>query len=82
MSKQVIMHAITYVGKDGLRVLTHPNQNRYFKRTKKEADEHLKAMLTNNSADTIKSIFGDAPDFKVIPVEMWGEDGDAKRTVF
>ena len=76
------MYGITYIDKDGLRVLTHANQNRHFKRTKKEADEHLKAMLTNNSADTLKSIFGDNPDFKVMPVEMWGEDGDAKRTVF
>lgn len=82
MNKKVIMYGITYLHKSGLRMLTHPNQNRFFKHKKKDADDHLSAMIENNSADTIKSLFGENPEFKVMPIEMWCKDGDAKREVF
>lgn len=78
----ITKYTITFVDKTGLRVLALANHNPNFDNSSKQAENRLKAIKANNSTDTIKSVFGENPQFEVRPVEMWCEDGDAKRTVF
>ena len=79
---KIVKFALTYIDSTGLRMLARPNQTHNFWKTKKEGNQYLKDMLTNNSNDTLTQIFGVKPQFEVRPVEMWCETGDAKRTVF
>ena len=74
-------YAVTFKNKDGLRVLTRQNTANNFHSTKKAGETWLNSMLANSSKDTVKQVFGDKPDFKVIQVECY-ENGDCTRTVF
>lgn len=73
--------AITKVS-DGLRVLAFANQGRHHFDTKAEAEQHLRAVLSpeTNSADTLKSVFGDVTKVRVDPVECY-DHGDAVRSI-
>lgn len=72
---------ITKIDKDGLRVLAVANQGRNHFDTKAEAKAHLKAILSNNSANTLKSVFGDTTKMKVIAAPCY-DHGDCMHTVF
>lgn len=72
---------ITKVDKAGLRVLAVGNQGRNHHDTRKSAEMALKAMLSNNSEDTLKSVFGDLSKMKVLEVECY-DHGDAIGTVY
>lgn len=73
-------YAITKIQRDGLRVLALANQGRNHFDTKPEAEQALQAILQNNSADTLKSVYGDLLKMRVDPVECY-DHGDAKGTV-
>lgn len=72
---------ITKVARDGLRVLAQANQGRHHRDTREEAEQQLAAILSNNSADTLASVYGDVTKMRVIEVECY-DHGDATRTVF
>lgn len=74
-------YAITKIDKDGLRSLATANQGRYFHDTPESAETHLRAILSNNSYDTLKSVFGDVSKMEVRPVDCY-ETGDAKGIYF
>jgi hypothetical protein len=76
-----IMFALTMVNKDGMRTLARANQGRNHFETKELAEEYLKDVWTNNSEDTLKSVFGDVIKMRVDPVECY-HHGDAKRVYF
>ena len=73
--------ALTFVNKDGLRVLAHANNGRHFWTTKQEGFNWLKLMYKNTSLDTIKQVFGDKPKFKINQIVCYSS-GDSTRTVF
>jgi hypothetical protein len=74
---------ITYA-RGRYRYLVGPAQARYTCETREVAEAEMDAMLgpnNPNSADSIKQLFGDAPDFKVMEVECW-DTGDPKRVIW
>ena len=73
--------AVTKIDKSGLRVLAFANQGRNHFDTQEAAEEYLRAVLSNNSKDTLASIYGDSSKMKVLAVECY-DHGDATRTVF
>ena len=75
------MFAITNIKPDGSRGLALANQGRHHFETKEAAEEFLKAILTNNSQDTLKSVYGDISKMRVDPIECYWH-GDAKRVYF
>lgn len=72
---------ITKVTRDGLRVLATTNQGRRHHDTREEAEQQLAAILSNNSADTLASVYGDVRKMRVDEVECY-DHGDSTRTVF
>lgn len=72
--------AITKIDKSGLRTLATANQGRCFRDTRQEAERQLQAMLSNNSIDTLESVFGDLSKMRVDEIECY-ENGDSTRTV-
>lgn len=73
-------YAITKINTYGLRVLAFANQGRNHFDTKAKAEAHLAAVLKNNSADTLRSVYGDTTKMRVDPVECY-DHGDAVGTV-
>jgi hypothetical protein len=71
-----IMYAITHVNKAGMRTLSRPNQGRNHFETRKAAEDLLRAMLKNNSPETMRQVYGADPRFEVRPVECY-DHGDA-----
>jgi hypothetical protein len=61
------LFAITKV-ENGLRSLAQANQGRNHFTTREEAEDHLTAILSNNSASTLKSVFGDTSKMRVDPI--------------
>jgi hypothetical protein len=83
--------ALTVMGKNGLRVIAGPNQGRNFHDDRRSAVAYMDAVTGNNSADTIREVYGDKPAFEVRPVECWvmrddngptGAIGDARGVYF
>lgn len=74
-------YVITKVEKSGLRVLAVANQGRCHFDEQEKADAHLRAILSNNSSDTLKSVFGDVSKMKVIAAPCY-DHGDCMHTVF
>ena len=62
---------MTHVNRDGMRTLIGPAQGRCTYATEAEATAHMQAVTSNNSADTIKQVWGDKPAFEVRPCECW-----------
>jgi hypothetical protein len=73
------LFAITKVA-GNLRVLADANQGRYHFATREEAEGRLKAILSNNHGDTLRSVFGDTSKMRVDAVECY-DHGDAVGTV-
>ena len=76
-----IKFALTFINSEGLRVLAHQNDGRMTWNTKKQGDKYLESMLKNNSEDTIKSIFGENPQFQVKEVVCYS-NGEVTQAVF
>lgn len=74
-------YVITKVDRDGLRTLATANQGRCHFDTKKAANRHLRAILSNNSTSTLESVFGDVKKMKVLAAPCY-DHGDCMRTVF
>lgn len=74
---------ITKLDNSGLRTLACANQGRNHYDTQQEAERSLVAILNPsvNSADTLKSVFGDVSQMKVLAVPCY-DHGDAMHTVF
>jgi hypothetical protein len=73
---------VTYINKDGLRTLTGAAQGRNTHATAEAAQRMLDAMLENNSASTLRSVFGDNPRFAVRACECWPVHFDPKGVYF
>ena len=76
-----IKFALTFINSEGLRVLVHQNDGRMTWKKKKEGDKYLESILKNNSEDTIKSIFGENPQFEVKEVVCYS-NGEVTQAVF
>lgn len=58
-SEKRIRYNLSFVSpRTGLRTLVGPNQGRYFKDTREEAEVALAQMLANNGRARIESVFG------------------------
>lgn len=75
-----IRYMVTCVGKLGLRQIMDSQQGRNTHATIEEAREDLKNVLTNNSEETLISIFGPQciGTFRVSPIECWPGHNDPK----
>ncbi len=51
-------YVVTHINKDGMRTLASAQQGRNTYATQEEAQKHLDAMLSNNSMDTLRSVYG------------------------
>ena len=72
----------TYVNKDGMRTLMCSAQGRNTFATLVEAQMWINAVIGNNSADQINSIWGDSPRFEARPCECWPGHFDPKGVWF
>jgi hypothetical protein len=75
----VILFNVTYKSANGLRVLLGPAQGRFMKKTRAEAEESLKALLTSNSQERLAQVYGRQAlgTFRVDPFKCW-DHGDPK----
>jgi len=75
--------AITYLAKNKMRKLVHPNQGRYFSDTEEDANKQLETMLRSNTQAQFADVFGEQAvgTFEVRPVECY-DSGDAKSIYF
>jgi hypothetical protein len=71
-------YAVTYKRADGLRTMVHGNQGRFLRDTREEAEQALRDLLANNSAERLVSVFGRQAlgTFRVDPFECY-DHGDA-----
>lgn len=78
-------YAITHISKDGLRVLSFPNQGRNHFDTQAEADKFLAALLdpATNRPHVLRSVYGPhyLETIRAQPVPCF-DHGDATKTVF
>lgn len=74
----MILFNISYLGKDGLRTLFGPAQGRCMCKTREEAEEKLRAFMTE-SEERLVQIYGEQSrgTFRVDPFECW-DHGDPK----
>ncbi len=74
----VTRYVLTYVNKDGFRTLFGAAQGRNTHATQAEAEKRLAAVLSNNSANTLKAY----PHMQVRPCECWPVHFDPKGIYF
>jgi len=82
MIDSVTRYVPTYVGKDGLRTLMRGAQGRNTFATPEEAAWWLGEVTNYNSAERIREIWGDNPQFEVRPCECWPHHFDPKGIYF
>jgi hypothetical protein len=78
----VTRYVPTYVGKDGMRTLMCAAQGRNTYATEAEAQAWIDAVTKANSADLLRSIWGDNPQFAVRPCACWPGHHDPKGVYF
>ena len=78
----VTRYVATYINKDSMRMLMNSAQGRYTYATAAEAQEWIDAVTKVNSADTIRSFWGDNPCFEVRPCDCWPGHFDPKGIYF
>lgn len=78
----VTRYVPTYINKDGMRTLMGAAQGRNTFATEGEAQEWITAVTENNSADTLRQIWGDDPQFAVRPCPCWPGHFDPKGVWF
>lgn len=61
----VTRYVATYINRGGERTLMTASQGRYTYSTAAEAQAWIDAVTANNSADTVRSMWGDNPRFEV-----------------
>lgn len=77
-----IRYVVTHVRRDGLRVLSHAAQGRNTYDTAEDAQAWIDAAKVSNSADTLRSVYGDVALMEVRPVACWPRHYDPMRTIF
>lgn len=84
MHSSVTRYVLTYVNREGQRTLMLPAQGRRTFATAAEAQAYLSAILNTetNSAETLRSVWGDNPRCEVRPVECWPVHHDPKAVWF
>jgi hypothetical protein len=70
-TEPVCRYVATYVNKDGMRTLMGPAQGRNTYATAAEAQAWIDAATANNSADTVRQIWGANPRFEVRGCPCW-----------
>lgn len=78
----VTRYVATYVNKQGYRTLMQAVQGRFTYETEAEAAEWIAAVTKNNSADTIRQIWGDDPRFEVRPCPCYPGHFDPQTVWF
>ena len=73
-------YVVTHINKDGMRTLAQPMQGRYTYETPDEAQSVMTALLTGNSMETIRELYG--LPFEVRSVEVWPGHFDPKTCWF
>ena len=76
ITEHVTRYVPTYINKDGLRTLMRPAQGRDTFPTREEAQLWLDAVAQNNSADHLRSIWGEDPRFEVRACACWAAHFD------
>ena len=71
--KTVTRYVATYINKDGMRALMSAMQGRNTFATPEDAQRWIDAVYTNgnNSADVLRSVWGENPQCEVRPVECY-----------
>ncbi len=72
----------TYVNKDGERTLMTPSQGRHTYATAEEAQAWVDAVTANNSASTVRQVWGDNPRFEVRPCPCYPVHFDPQNVWF
>lgn len=72
----------TYVNQKGVRTLMSAAQGRNTYATADEAQSWVDAVSKNNSASTIRQVWGDNPRFEVRPVPCWPNHFDPQTICF
>lgn len=78
----VTRYVVTYVNSDGMRTLIGPAQGRNTFATEAEAQAYMRAVTSNNSAASIKQVWGSKPRFAVRPCECWPVHFDPMSVYF
>lgn len=71
MGRTVTRYVATFVRPDGMRTLMGASQGRNTFATEQEAKAWIDAVLANNSATTIRQVWGPNPRFEVRACECW-----------
>jgi hypothetical protein len=66
-----IRYVVTYINKDGVRELAHAMQGRHTYETPEAAQAWIDAATQNNSADTLRSVYGNVSKLAVRPCHCW-----------
>lgn len=82
MENSVIRFVATYVNKDGYRTLMRPAQGRNTFATAAEAQAWIEAVMTNNSTETVRQVWGDNPQFEVRQCPCYPGHFDPKTAWF
>lgn len=80
--ESVTRYVVTYVKKDGMRTLIGPAQGRNTYATAAEAEEHMRSILSVNSASTIRDAWGENPRFEVRPCPCYPGHFDPQNVWF
>lgn len=80
MDELNVRYVLSFINKDGCRVLVNPMQGRYTYATQEEARKRLGNLLSANTEDQLKNVFGPQSigTFKVSAVECWPGHNDPK----
>jgi hypothetical protein len=65
----VTRYVVTHIGQYGMRTLAEGAQGRWTYATLDEAQRHIDDMMSNNSMDTLKSLFG--LPLQAMPCKCW-----------
>jgi hypothetical protein len=66
-----LRYVATFVNRDGMRTLMSPAQGRHTYPKAADAQTWIDAVLANNHADTLSSIYGNNPQPEVRPCWCW-----------
>lgn len=75
-----IRYVLSYIDREGLRKMVCPVQGRHTHETRKIAEEHLSALLNNNTEELLLDVYGpkSVGTFAVSAVECWPGHNDPK----
>jgi hypothetical protein len=82
MTESVTRYVPTYVNADGERKLMTPAQGRNTYATALEAQAWIDAVTANNSAGTVRQLWGENPRFEVRPCPCYPGHFDPQTVWF